>query len=241
MNRGIKNQLDQDGFIILPEYLTPEFVGNLIREISGFLSGRTDHALRNILDMTTVMTLANDEAKPILKEVFGKPGFAVRGIYFDKTPASNWKVAWHQDLSIPVKSKKPAAGFSGWSVKEGIVHVQPPVEILEQMVTLRFHLDDCTEVNGPLRVLPGSHKAGKLSREGISRAQEAITPMNCLVPAGGVVVMRPLILHSSSPARLPTHRRVVHLEFAAEGLPMGLEWATAAEPIRSMAADLKSL
>lgn len=36
--------------------------------------------------------------------------------------------------------------------------------------------------------------------------------------------MRPLLLHASSPAASPGHRRVLHVEYAAAGLPGGLQW-----------------
>ena len=72
----------------------------------------------------------------------------VRGIYFDKRVDANWKVAWHQDLSIAVKAKAKIEGYGPWSVKAGITHVQPPVSVLEQMLTVRLHLDDTDETNG---------------------------------------------------------------------------------------------
>ena len=38
--------------------------------------------------------------------------------------------------------------------------------------------------------------------------------MDCTVPAGGVVVMRPLIVHASSKAESDLPRRVLHIEYA---------------------------
>jgi ectoine hydroxylase-related dioxygenase (phytanoyl-CoA dioxygenase family) len=81
----------------------------------------------------------------------------VRAIFFDKSSGSNWLVPWHQDLTIAVASKCEAPGFGPWSVKDGIPHVQPPDELLKQMIALRLHLDDCDASNGALRVIPGSH------------------------------------------------------------------------------------
>jgi ectoine hydroxylase-related dioxygenase (phytanoyl-CoA dioxygenase family) len=110
-----------------------------------------------------------------------------------------------------------------WSVKEGVPHVQPPVELLEQMLTVRLHLDDCDETNGALRVLPGSHRLGRLSADAIKSLREE-TAVACSVAAGGALVMRPLLLHSSERSHRESHRRVIHLEYAGFDLPDGLEW-----------------
>jgi ectoine hydroxylase-related dioxygenase (phytanoyl-CoA dioxygenase family) len=92
------------------------------------------------------------------------------------------------------------------------------------MVAVRRHLDDCGAENGPVRVLPGSHRVGRLGSEEIAAWRERTPPVECLVPRGGLLVMRSLLLHASSPATAPVHRRVLHLESAAETLPGGLEW-----------------
>ncbi|HEX8130567.1 MAG TPA: phytanoyl-CoA dioxygenase family protein [Pyrinomonadaceae bacterium] len=177
--------------------------------------------LRELIERTRVLTLAS--------EVLGAPAFVVRSILFDKTPEANWKVAWHQDLSIAVRARRDAEGFGGWSEKAGITHVQPPAEILERMLTIRLNLDTSDEANAPLRVVPGSHLRGRLSADAIARVLERSTPVSCLVPRGGALLMRPLLLHASSASRTPErHRRVVHLEFAAGELPAGLEWSSGA-------------
>ena len=149
----------------------------------------------------------------------------MRSLFFDKTPDANWKVAWHQDLTIAVQQKMETQDFGPWSVKEGVVHVQPPASLLERMLTIRVHLDDCDSDNGPLQVLSDSHRHGKLTTEQISELRKIIEPATCTIERGGAVLMRPLLLHASSPARIPKHRRVVHLEFATEPLPNGLQWA----------------
>lgn len=162
--------------------------------------------------------------------VLGPDCAAVRAIIFDKTPGANWKVSWHQDLTIAVQRRVDVAGFGPWSVKAGIVHVQPPATVLERMLTLRLHLDACLEDNGPVRVLPGSHKAGRLRDEDIAQWQAHRNAVTCLAQRGEVLAMRPLLLHSSSPAQSPTHRRVVHIEYAGVALRQELEWFEAWRP-----------
>jgi ectoine hydroxylase-related dioxygenase (phytanoyl-CoA dioxygenase family) len=162
--------------------------------------------------------------RALAEPVLGQSAFVVRSIFFDKTPQANWKVTWHQDLTIAVRERIDVPGFTAWSVKDGVVHVQPNVEVLERMLTVRLQLDDCNSANGPLQVLPGSHKSGKLNAAKISEWRKREKPVVCAVPRGGALLMRPLLLHSSSTAAQPNHRRVVHLEFAANALPGGLSW-----------------
>jgi ectoine hydroxylase-related dioxygenase (phytanoyl-CoA dioxygenase family) len=129
-------------------------------------------------------------------------------------------------VTIAVRRKLDVPGFSAWSVKEGVTHVQPPTEIMERMITIRVHIDDCLEDNGPLQVLPGSHCHGRLSDAEIAKWSHS-PGVTCPTPRGSALVMRPLLLHRSSPAKVPSHRRVLHLEFAGENLPGGLEWNVA--------------
>ncbi len=106
----------------------------------------------------------------LVEPVVGGGAFAVRATLFDKTPEANWKVPWHQDLTIAVAQRIDTPGFTAWSVKDGVYHVQPPSGILEGMLAVRIHLDDCGEDNGPLRVIPGSHRHGRLADDQIERA-----------------------------------------------------------------------
>jgi ectoine hydroxylase-related dioxygenase (phytanoyl-CoA dioxygenase family) len=123
-----------------------------------------------------------------------------------------------------VKQRIDVAGFGPWSVKAGVRHVQPPVRVLENMLTVRVHLDDCGPDNGPLNVLPGSHAAGVLKAAEIESWRRNQAPMSCVARAGDAVLMRPLLLHASSVALRPGHRRVIHIEFAGTDLPGGLDW-----------------
>ncbi|HTE87683.1 MAG TPA: phytanoyl-CoA dioxygenase family protein, partial [Terriglobales bacterium] len=119
--------------------------------------------------------------------------------------------------------RKEAAHFGPWSIKAGVPHVQPPPSVMAKMLAIRLHLDESHEGNGPLRVISGSHRAGFLSAEGISIWRERPSVV-CAVPRGGAILMRPLLLHASSSSLKPEPRRVIHLEFAADDLPDGLQW-----------------
>jgi ectoine hydroxylase-related dioxygenase (phytanoyl-CoA dioxygenase family) len=159
----------------------------------------------------------------LVDPVLGTDAFAVRGIFFDKIEGANWKVPPHQDVTIAVRERHDVDGFRAWSVKEGLMHVQPPATVLERMATVRLHLDACGADNGPLRVVAGSHTQGKISADQVDRLAQGGERV-CAVGRGGAVIMRPLLVHSSSPSENPSHRRVIHLEFACCELPAPLEW-----------------
>ncbi|MBI3272289.1 MAG: phytanoyl-CoA dioxygenase family protein [Planctomycetes bacterium] len=162
--------------------------------------------------------------RAVAEGALGAHCFAVRGLLFDKSPAANWRVAWHQDLAIALQERRAAPGFSGWSEKDGIPHAIPPVAVLERMLAVRVHLDDCGPENGPLLVIPGSHVSGILRRDEIDSLRARGPVVECIVAQGGLLAFRPLLLHASAPATRPSRRRVVHLEFAAGELTGGLEW-----------------
>lgn len=157
----------------------------------------------------------------MLVAILGLDAGLVRGLYFDKPPERTWALPWHKDLTIAVKdNRRPSRLFAKPTVKAGVPHVEAPVEVLENMATLRVHLDDVTEENGPLRVIPGSHRTGKAMPVG------DVAPVGILASAGDVLVMRPLLAHASNHSLAGTrrHRRILHLEFAGGQLPEGYEW-----------------
>ena len=223
------SSLERDGFVLIPNVLNDDVVDRLI--ISLEAEHKNNHAIRNLLQVVPEVRQLVESAtvRALVEPVLCPAAFAARGLFFDKTPEANWKVPWHQDLTIAVRSRIEAPGFGPWSVKSGVHHVQPPTEILEPMVTVRLNLDDCTEQNGPLRVLPESHRFGKLTPGAIRELRDRTSAVSCVAKRGGALLMRPLLLHASSRALSPYHRRIIHLEFAAELLPEGLEWLKAVE------------
>jgi ectoine hydroxylase-related dioxygenase (phytanoyl-CoA dioxygenase family) len=189
--------------------------------------GERVYAMRNLMRLVpAVRALAvSSVLRRVVEPVVGPGARVVRALLFDKTPAANWKVAWHQDLSIAVRARRDdAPGYGPWSAKAGVVHVQPPVAVLERMLTVRLNLDDCGDASGPLLVLPGSHAHGVLPPDAVARWRRTVAPAACTGRRGDAVLMRPLTLHASSPATDPRHRRVVHLEYAAGDLPGGVDW-----------------
>lgn len=215
------------GYDVVPDVLGPDEVGRLVGLVNPLLAehqerGGVRGVLGRIPELRPIVTgPLKAQAVPIL----GAGAFAVRVLLFDKTPLANWKATWHQDVTIGVTDYREASGWGPWSRKDGTWHVRPPAAVLNRMVTIRLHLDDCGPRNGPVRVVHGTHTKGRLGDPQVEAAVRGVVPIDCVVPAGGVLRMHPLLLHASAPAADPSHRRVLHAEFAAESLPDGFDWA----------------
>lgn len=228
----VKDSFIRDGYATIPRLYTDKEVCEMIRIID--LNTHSDKSsekiqnvfairqcLKKIPELTSV--IYNNNFKQLVSQVFGKDYFIVKSIYFDKPEEANWFVAYHQDLMITVTEKAEIDGYGPWSNKPGQFTVQPPVELLERMYTVRIHLDDTDAQNGALKVIPGSHVQGVYRPELID--WNTTKEIQCLVPAGGVMLMKPLLLHSSARSMGKKRRRVLHIELSNQDLPQPLEWS----------------
>lgn len=231
LSAPVAAQFADAGFAVLPNLYTPAEVEALLRTVEkaagsgpNFRRSQEVFAIRELLkEIPALWPLLDTPAlRQLLAGLFPAGCQLVKAIYFDKPAGSNWLVAWHQDLMINVDQRASLPGFGPWTSKPEGVSVQPPVVVLENVVTLRLHLDDCDATNGALKVVPGSHRHGVVPAAEIA----AYTPRAavCAVPAGGAMLMKPLLLHASNRSTSPRSRRVMHLEFASVELPAGLAW-----------------
>ena len=222
-------QFDPDGFAIVPSPFDSNALHHL--QLGLDLEARESGTKRRggTRDAVDQLPLLRDLAEhvdilKIMARILGEEAFLVRATLFDKTPEANWKVPWHQDVTIAVKERRDTPGYGPWSIKSGISHVQPPAHVLERMLTIRIHIDPCPATNGALRVMPGSHRLGRLNQnEAPSHIDESLV-VCCAANVGDLLVMRPLLLHSSSASLEPAHRRVLHFDFASGDLANGLQW-----------------
>lgn len=225
------SEFRKNGFAIIPDVLDPQDVVRLrvaigaIPDSDAVRKRRGVYGIRNLLGVSPEIRelAARAEVRRLVTRLLGEMAFATRAVFFDKVPDANWSLGWHQDSVIAVAERREVPGFIAWGLKAGVWQVQPPPDILANMVAVRVHLDDCGSENGPLRVLPGSHRHGWIE-DRIAEWKQAVPAVECVVPAGGVVLMCPLLLHASSKAASPNHRRVVHIEYANQTLPGGLDW-----------------
>lgn len=220
---------ERDGFARIRNPFTQTQIDSLSEAIESFRESQNSvmaAGFRNLLKQCEgVRRIAESkEIREIVEPLQGKKTKPVRSIFFDKTPASNWYVTWHQDLSIAVERRIETEGYGPWSLKDGTVHTQPPKKILESIVSLRIHLDECPEENGAIKFIAGSHRDGIFKPAEIAECLKGKTSIACPAERGDIILMRPLILHSSSKSIKPGHRRVLHLEFSAAILPNGLSW-----------------
>jgi ectoine hydroxylase-related dioxygenase (phytanoyl-CoA dioxygenase family) len=223
-------EVEQRGFAILPEVLTRGEIESLDENLSRSPLRRSRAGMRHVLRHPAVLAVARDpRLLAIAQQILGCDPFLFKATLFSKSSASNWLVAWHQDKALPLKERRELPGWGPWSVKDGVIYANAPATSLSRVVALRVHLDDSTPENGPLRVLPGTHTLGVLSDEAIHGLSTRVAAVDCLVPRGGVLAMRPLIVHASSKSRGKMQRRVLHIEYAASasiagGLELALAW-----------------
>lgn len=216
-------EFKRSGYFVIPSVIDEVMNRRLRAFVGGIAPGGAGS--RRMLDETWCAHLAGalrNDAR--LRSLLPRGAVAVQCTLFDKSPAKNWLVSLHQDLSIPVVSRVDDPGLSGWSQKEGQLYVQPPVNVLEELVAVRVHIDDCTAEDGALRVVPGSHLQGRVEQTNAESFREQHGETTVPVGRGGALVMRPLILHASSKAITPSARRVLHFVFGPTSLPSGLEW-----------------
>ncbi len=223
----LRAKFHHDGFALLPKAVEPQLLRVLRRETDRLLaeSGKRG-GLRNLLSASHVFVEESTAGLPaqVARCLLGHESRPTKLTLFDKSPEANWLISWHQDLFVAVQERRQVRGFGAWSMKEGIHHVQPPTSVLESIAAVRIHLDDTPSTNGALRVVPGSHRSGKLGSNEIARLRRDRAAVTCELGRGGAMLMSPLLLHSSSKAVAPRRRRVLHFEFSATDLPDGLRW-----------------
>jgi ectoine hydroxylase-related dioxygenase (phytanoyl-CoA dioxygenase family) len=220
--------IQEQGYAIIPSILAPKEINGLLAEFSRADLPRSRAGVRHAMKVPAVAALSqNPRLLGTARDALGVDAFPFRATLFDKSPTANWLVVWHQDTALPLQERREIPGWGPWSVKDGVNYAHAPANTLSQVLALRLHLDDSTLENGPLRVLPSTHTLGVLSDEELHDLSTRIPAADCLVPGGGILAMRPLIVHASSKSQSAAPRRVLHIEYAssmnvAEGLRLAI-------------------
>ncbi len=227
-----RNHFAEQGYAVIPNIFSAIEIENIKQVIEQ--SDKSKETFRKSADLFAIRQflkelpdaanhILNDCLINTIRKIFGQDYFITKSIYFDKPGASNWYVAYHQDLTISVDNKIETEGFGPWTNKQNQFAVQPPLAFLENNFTVRIHLDETNEDNGALKVIPGSHKKGiwRADKIDFNLQEEKI----CAVPAGGIMLMHPLLMHASGRTINNKQRRVIHIEFSNKKLPENLNWS----------------
>lgn len=227
----LRSTLESEGLAEIPSWLDRDEISHVRRILENLQDSRyrksasgVRFALRHVQRDAPELGSWLIEGPPgiLARRVQGNPVALVTATLFDKRPGANWKVPFHQDRLFPVRGATADDSWVGWSRKDGIQHVEPPVPYQREMLALRIALDDGQPGSGGLEVVPGTHR----ERLPDARIQELASSSSRLLEsdAGDALLMRPLLLHRSGPARVPTRRRVLHVVYASRPLPQGLAW-----------------
>ncbi|MFZ6719505.1 phytanoyl-CoA dioxygenase family protein [Undibacterium sp. Ji49W] len=230
---GMAEGLSEQGFALLPGFLNKAELTQLELACQPITN---DYGVRQVLQTHPAIALALpwQKIQLVLQAAGMRHAKPVRSIFFNKNAEHNWLVAWHQDMTICVDQRMDAPGYTKWTLKNGVHHVEPPANVLESMLTLRIALDAANHDNAALKVMAGSHRYGKLKGEQVDDYVEKAAQSDvyvCNMQAGDVLLMKPLLFHASDKANHTTRasqRRVLHLEFSATTLPAPMQWAEAA-------------
>jgi ectoine hydroxylase-related dioxygenase (phytanoyl-CoA dioxygenase family) len=210
------DHLALQGFAIFPVVFADQEISAVVEEFDAMSVARSRAGVRHCLRSKSVRRIAEDlRLLTVVRQVLGPDALPFRATLFDKSPNANWLVVWHQDTALPLRQRRDNPGWGPWSVKERVIYAHAPETALLRVLALRIHLDDSSVENGPLRVLPGTHKLGLLSDDAIDGLSHKIAPTECIASRGAILAMRPLLVHSSSKAQGDAPRRVLHIEYAS--------------------------
>jgi len=231
INSRAKIKFEENSYLILNNLYSDKEVSEIINCINTaeqnsevFLKTKDLFAIRKLIKRIPELKkyIFNKNITDLISGFSESNYFLTKAIYFDKPLNSNWFVGYHQDLSIYVDQKIESEFYKNWIVRKGLYGVQPPINILEDSITIRIHLDDTDIGNGALKVISKSHLKGiiRVEKEGLEIEKENI----CQVKSGGVMLMKPLLLHASIKTTNGKQRRVIHLEFCKHKLESPLNW-----------------
>jgi hypothetical protein len=208
-------QTQNPGFRVDEGVLSAEECETIVSSLSNSKVTRGRAGARHLMCVPEMARIACDRRLLAIArcELRSEP-FPFRVTLFEKSGKANWLVVWHQDTALPLRARFDAPGWGPWSEKAGVAYAHAPASALSRIVALRVHLDASTTDNGPLRIVPHSHVLGVLTDEEISSLVREHGFVECLVPKGGILMMSPLVIHSSSKARIDAPRRVLHIEYA---------------------------
>ncbi|HWQ85378.1 phytanoyl-CoA dioxygenase family protein [Brevundimonas sp.] len=216
-------ELGRDGAELAPKALDSSTLAALEQVLAGQARDVAGVRLFGVEGLLSFLA-TNGPIGSLAARSLGEMARPVRAILLDKTASANWSLAWHQDRVVAVRERKEVEGFGPWTRKQGVLHVEPPFELLAGMLTLRVHLDPVPQTNAPLLIAPGSHRFGRIPEADVPQVVSKCGVTMCLAESGDVWTYATPILHASDRASAARHRRVLQVDYAVGDLPGGLQW-----------------
>lgn len=168
----LRDTTEFEGYAIIPDAIETEKLVGVAADFARANDKRSRAGIRHAMSFASVAKITRDpKILRIAAQILSGDAVPFRATLFDKSPKSNWLIVWHQDTALPLKWRHDLLGWGAWSIKDGVNYAHAPAEILSQIIALRIHLDDSTLENGPLRVLPGTHRLGLLTDDRFSRSR----------------------------------------------------------------------
>jgi hypothetical protein len=212
------------GFAITNVSLSPLQCDHIASSLPAVNSGIRGGVRGLATHPTVLQLLRHQQLGAYVWSAVGRELVAVRVTLFDEAVGPT---GWHQDRRIAVRERMNIAGFGPWASKAGVLEVEPPASVLEQMLLVCIYLEGSGADSGPLRVLPGSHEYGKLGDDEIRTRVATETSLDIHASTGALLLMRPLLVRTFSPSETSGHRRMLQIEFAPAEAISPLQWQTA--------------
>lgn len=198
----------QNGYLIIDNAYNESEVVAMEKQLA--TSDAAGH--RSLLEMPWCASVATELKERIVLTIAElKNKKPVQCTYFQKCEAKNWLVSWHQDRSLPVTDDNVAEGTIRF--KDGKPFYQPAEDVLAGTIAVRLSVDSSHSKNGGLKVIPGSHRHGILNELEIERYSSSSSVDAPSVARGSIMIMSPLLLHSSSKSEVNESRRILHYTF----------------------------
>ena len=205
-----KHRLDEDGYLVLEHFMSEELLASVRRRVDELFAEEGDGAGSEFKQEPGCRRLANLVDKgPVFRQIItlSPPLDYVRHVLGPEIKLS----------SLNVRSVNPLWG--GTQPLHCDMAAVPDERGFWVCNTV-WLLDDFTAANGPIRVVPGSHRWGQLPQEVLANPC-ATHPQEILLagPAGTVVVMNAHLWHGGLPNRTDRPRTALHAFYCRRDKP----------------------
>jgi ectoine hydroxylase-related dioxygenase (phytanoyl-CoA dioxygenase family) len=198
-----KAALDRDGFLPLPSVLAPEQIARINARIDQLLAEEGENAGKEVHQEAGADRLSDLVNKdPIFEVCFTHPR-VLAGIAH--VLRGDLKLS-----SLNSRAALPGQGLQALHADWGGAVAPGQYQVCNSI----WLLDDFTAENGATRVVPGSHRSGKVPRDELADpAAPHPHEVKLLALAGTVVIFNSHVWHGGTRNATPNRRRALHSYF----------------------------